>query len=139
MSNLLALTERNTLGYTFYDPLNRWQQADSERRADEWWQLEEFGCIKRIPNTGHELTPEEATEHRAKCEREAEQMHRRMQKLRVARGEFEGLEEYYTRMGYKGIVIPVRCKRCGDPVKDDTEPCGKCLQEQAEVMSELHR
>ena len=38
------------------------------------------------------------------------------------------------------LVKPtVKCKRCGDPVKDDTEPCGKCKIEEAEVMSELHR
>ena len=38
------------------------------------------------------------------------------------------------------LVKPtVKCKRCGDPVKDDTEPCGKCQVEESEVMNDLHQ
>ena len=46
----------------------------------------------------------------------------------------------HHRTRYIPLVKPtVKCKRCGDPVKDDTEPCGKCQVEEREVMNDLHQ
>ena len=138
MSNLLKFDDRNTLGYTFFDPLNEWQHRELERRMDRVEQMRGFGSVKRIPNTGPDMTAEEL---KARAERViimGEKFHRQARIREIARGEYEGLEEFYARMGHN-IEVPVRCKRCGDPVKDDTEPCEKCKVEEAEVMNDMHR
>jgi predicted Zn-ribbon and HTH transcriptional regulator len=90
--------------------------------------LREFGYIKREKVT---LAPIPTAQEQARTDRENEAMTDRIHWLHRRsnwqRG-WEPIEEFLVSMGKTGIVVPVRCKACGDPVKDDTR-CENCIKE----------
>jgi hypothetical protein len=125
--SLLDFTDRNFQFRQFYDPLNERQWRDSDRRGDEIQQLREFGYIKRDkPIPAKPLTPEERTRQDRENRVIIDSIHRRSSKLSWQRGE-QRLEEWLVSCG-KDVVVPVRCKTCGDPVKDNTR-CENCIKE----------
>jgi len=138
MSNFLEFTDRNAQRYQHFDPLDEMRFREDERKADRLSQLDEFGYVKRpkiIP--ARTLTAQEQIQLNAENRVIIDSIHRCRTRARWQRGE-EPLEEFLVRMGKTDVVVPVRCKTCGDPVKDNSEPCGKCQVERNEALNELH-